>query len=56
MMKFVDYEIERSDSQSMIKNDMESIHQFIHDASHVDFMGRFKRNSAGVHSIQFWIQ
>ena len=50
----MDYE-DRDDQihAAPIKNDMESIHQFIHDASHVDFMGRFKRNGDGVIIFNF---
>ena len=50
----VDYE-DRDDQihAAPIKNDMESIHQFIHDASHVDFMGRFKRNGDGLIIFNF---
>jgi DNA polymerase-3 subunit epsilon len=30
-----------------VKNDMQSIHNFINDETTVDFMGRFRRNTAG---------
>ncbi len=36
-----------------IKNDMESIDKFINDKTMVDFMGRFKRNAAGLIIFNF---
>jgi len=50
----VDY-IDKDDQvkESPIKNDVQAIYDFIYDSSHVDFTGRFKRNSEGIIVFNF---
>lgn len=50
----VDY-LDKDDNidKSPIKNDIQAIHNFIDDSSHVDFTGRFARNSEGIIVFNF---